>query len=634
MEYHVSKNGSDKNCGSFELPFYTISKAAKIAEEGDKVIVHEGTYRECVSPSNGARTAARSIIYEAAAGERAVIKGSESIKSWESHGDGLWKVTLDNAFFGDFNPYAEPIDGDWLMKPLDKMLNLGQVYLNGEALREVTSPDEVSETMTWYSEVTDTETVISVNFGDADPNLELTEINVRKCCFYPEKTGINYITVRGFEMAHAACPWAPPTADQPGMIGAHWSKGWVIEDNILHDARCSAISVGKEISTGHNLYNRYHRKPGYQTQLETVFNGLRAGWSKENVGSHIIRNNTIYDCGQNGIVGNMGGAFSEIYGNHIYNIGNKHEFFGYEIGGIKLHAAIDTYIHHNCIHDCWMGTWLDWEAQGVRLSSNLYYRNERDIWIEVTHGPHTVDNNVFGSDSCFSNAAQGGAYIHNLFCGAMHRYDVRDRSTPYHLNHSTEIMGTAVVYGGDDRFYQNIFIGKSDESLWDKREDHHWKFGTSAYNGYAISMEEYISRVMENGKGDIERYYNVMQPVYINRNCYLAGAEAFDREESNFISEKDPCDRIYEQDGKVYLEIDIPEDMLLENTEIITTEKLGVPRICESPYENADGTPFAIDCDYSENHRSEKPMAGPFEDLRVGHNKILLWGNSPEHNHK
>lgn len=50
------------------------------------------------------------------------------------------------------------------------------------------------------------------------------------------------------------------------------------------------------------------------------------GWSRETVGSHIIRNNIIYDCGQNAIVGNMGGAFSEIYGNHIYNIGNKHEF--------------------------------------------------------------------------------------------------------------------------------------------------------------------------------------------------------------------------------------------------------------------------------------------------------------------
>lgn len=623
MEYHVSKKGNDKNCGSLELPFYTISKAALVAEEGDRVVVHEGTYRECVSPENGARTAAKSIVYEAAKGEKVIIKGSEQIKTWKKYENSIWKAELDNAFFGEFNPYSEVIDGDWLMKPLDNMLHLGQVYINGKALSEVTAQEALAENMTWYAEVTDDTTVIYANFGSNDPNVELTEINVRRSCFYPEKTGINYITVRGFEMAHAACPWAPPTADQPGMIGAHWSKGWVVENNILHDARCSAISIGKEISTGHNLYNRYHRKPGYQTQLETVFNALRAGWSKEKIGSHIIRNNTIYDCGQNGIVGNMGGAFSEIYGNHIYNIGNKHEFFGYEIAGIKLHAAIDTYIHDNNIHDCWMGTWLDWEAQGVRLSSNLYYNNERDFWIEVTHGPHTVDNNVFGSASSFSNAAQGGAYIHNLFCGGMHRYDVRDRSTPYHLNHSTEIMGTAVVYGGDDRFYQNIFIGKPEEKLWDKR--HPWLFGTSAYNGYAVSMEEYIDRVMENGKGDIERYYNVMQPVYINQNSYLSGAKPFDREETNFVSDFDPNDRIYEENGCVYLEIDIPEGMFLENTEPITTEKLGVPRISEAPFENADGTPLEIDHDYGGSERSAAPKIGPFEGLKTGHNKILLW---------
>ena len=107
---------------------------------------------------------------------------------------------------------------------------------------------------------------------------------------------MNYITVRGFEMAQAACPWTPPTADQPGLIGANWSKGWIIENNIIHDAKCSGISIGKEASTGHNLCTRRHRKPGYQYQMEAVFRALKIGWSKEKIGSHIIRNNVIYDC--------------------------------------------------------------------------------------------------------------------------------------------------------------------------------------------------------------------------------------------------------------------------------------------------------------------------------------------------
>ncbi len=397
----------------------------------------------------------------------------------------------------------------------------------------------------------------------------------------------------------------------------NWSKGWIIENNIFHDSRCSAISIGKERSTGHNLYHRYHRKPGYQTQLESVFAGKRIGWSKETVGSHLIRNNTIYDCGQNAIVGHMGGAFSEICDNHIYQIGNKHEFFGFEIAGIKLHAAIDASIHNNRIHDCLLGTWLDWQAQGVRLSSNLYYQNETDVWIEVTHGPHLVDNNVFGSKESLRNAAQGGAYLHNLFCGSISRYDTLNRSTPYHLNHSTNFMGTAVVYGGDDRFYQNIFMGGQDHE--DKK-----KFGTAHYNGYPVSMEEYIGRVLQNGKGDVETFEKVRQPVYIDHNVYLNGAEHFDREESFCQSGRECKIAIIEKNGTVCLEADVPQCAIMKDTQIINTKDLKIPRISEAPYEAPDGRPIILDTDFFGIKRSQNPIAGPFEQLKEGKQTIVI----------
>jgi hypothetical protein len=91
----------------------------------------------------------------------------------------------------------------------------------------------------------------------------------------------------------------------------------------------------------------------------------------------VIRRNTIYDCGQNGIVGHLGCVFSTIEDNHIYRIAQKREFYGYEIGGIKLHAAIDVVIRHNRIHDCSLGTWLDWQTQGTRITRNVYYANNR-----------------------------------------------------------------------------------------------------------------------------------------------------------------------------------------------------------------------------------------------------------------
>ena len=220
---------------------------------------------------------------------------------------------------------------------------------------------------------------------------------MRETCFYPSRPFVNYITVSGFEMAQAACPYTPPTADQVGLVGPHWSRGWVIENNRIHDAKCSAISLGKEISTGDNESTRTHRKSGYQYQKEAVYKALHAGWEKGVVGGHVVRGNVIYDCGQNGVVGHMGCAFSLIEGNHIYRIGAKREFFGWEVAAIKMHAAVDTVVRGNRVHDSVLGMWLDWQAQGTVVDSNVFYRNTRDVMTEVTHGPITFMNNVFAS---------------------------------------------------------------------------------------------------------------------------------------------------------------------------------------------------------------------------------------------
>lgn len=357
-EYHVSKKGSDLNAGTREAPFATIQRAAEAAEAGDRIIVHEGVYREWVKPQRGGLSDDCRITYEAAVGEHVVIKGSERITGWLHDEGDVWKVCIDNELFHGFNPYTHPVRGDWIVDPRDYDVHVGEVYLNGTSLYEAVSLDAVYNPVMrnisphetwgrraekilnpentlyqWYCEADNQKTTIYANFRGADPNEQEVEINVRKACFFPEKTGLNYITVRGFEMMHAATSWAPPTAMQEGLIGANWSKGWVIEDNIIHDAKCSGISIGKEGSTGDNDFTKYHRKPGYQYQMEAVFKARNIGWSRERTGSHVIRNNVIYDCGQNGIVGHLGCVFSEIYGNEIYNIAVKHEFYGHEIAG-------------------------------------------------------------------------------------------------------------------------------------------------------------------------------------------------------------------------------------------------------------------------------------------------------------
>lgn len=624
QEYHVSTWGNDKNIGNAKAPFRTINRAAQAATYGDTVIVHEGTYREWVKPINGGLNETCRITYQAAPGEQVIIKGSEQMTGWRNCGDGLWMVKIPNKFFGDYNPYLEVIDGDWLIWPADPFLHTGEVYMNGAALREVLTFDGALEKNTWYTEAGIDVTVIYANFGKLDPNQELTEINVRKCCFYPEHSHIDYITVKGFEMAHAASPWAPPTAEQFGMLGVHWSKGWVIENNIFHDAKCSAVSLGKNASTGHNLSNRFHKKSGYIYQAEAVLRAKKQGWSRETVGSHIVRNNLIYNCGQNAVVGHMCSAFSQVYGNHIFNIGNHNQFFGWEIAGIKFHAAIDTQIHDNYIHDCQRGIWIDWQGQGIRISRNIFHKNELDLFVEMVHGPYLVDNNIFASDHNFSSVSQGGAFVHNLFLGALRQKPELERSPFYHFPHSTDIAGISVIFGCDDRYFQNIFTGtKVSEQLENGAERS--GNGTDHYNGCPVSLEEYVEESKKDRKADHEKELRQIQPVYIDGNCYFGAAKAFHREEHNVIVEFDSNPQITEENGDVYLAIEIPNEAVTIPTKIITTQDLGTPRIVEAVYENPDGTPVAIDTDFHGIYRKCAPMPGPFETLKQGHNKILLW---------
>lgn len=637
-EYHVAKTGSDLNDGTKDKPFLTINKAASLAVAGDTVTVHEGVYREWVNPKHPGLSNWRRITYQAAEGENVVIKGSEQIDNWEKHDGSVWKVVIPNEFFGDFNPYKEEISGDWIVDSPGR--HLGEVYLNGKSFYEVETLEEVSKAekvtemvdgwtrktvpshdpeqtiYVWHTEVDEDNTTIYANFHDYNPNEELTEINVRQTVFYPETTGMDYITVRGFELAQAATPWTPPTADQPGLIGPHWSKGWIIEDNIVHDSKCSGISMGKEVSTGDNHYTKRKDKPGYHYQLETVFAAGKNGWSKERVGSHIIRNNKIYDCGQNGIVGHLGCIFSEVYNNHIYNIAIKRQFYGHEIGGIKLHAAIDTQIYNNRIHDTTLGIWLDWQLQGTRVSRNIFYKNNRDLFVEVSSGPFLIDHNILTADYALDNHAQGGAYINNIVRGHMQLSKMLDRSTPYHIPHSTDVKGTAPVYGGDDRWYNNIFINDGDLG----------KVGTFHYDGYTTSLEEYIGSVHDTTGSDHGAFNKVEQPVYINQNAYLNGAKPFDREETNLVSDHNPEIKLVEEGNDVYLEINLPDNFEELLGDVHSTHTLERVRLVDAEFENPDGSAVIIDTDLLGQVKEGQTVLGPLSNLKAGANRIKVWG--------
>lgn len=118
--------------------------------------------------------------------------------------------------------------------------------------------------------------------------------------------------------------------------------------------------------------------------------------------------------------------------------------------------------------------------------------------------------------------------------------------------HSTLVAGFAPVYGGDDRFYNNIFIGKQDIS----------NIGTDIYNAYTTSLEEYKLSVSQE-EGDHEAFHKIKQPVYIEDNAYLNQANQFNREQ-NYYKEYDfnPQLEITEEGKHIYLNITLPSEFL------------------------------------------------------------------------
>ena len=590
-EYHVSPAGNDSNPGSESEPLKTIMAAADLAQPGDIITIHEGIYRERINPPRGGSSEKERIIYQAAEGDKVVIKGSEPVKEWRHIQDDTWMAVLPNAMFGDFNPFNDLINGDWF-NPLQRQHHTGAVYLNGHWLTEAAVKDSVfkpaGETAWWIAEVeegADGNTLIWAQFKGVDPNNELVEINVRQTVFYPKERGVNYLTVRGLTMEHAATPWAPPTAEQIGLIGAHWCKGWIIEENTIRYSTCVGLTLGKHGDEFDNT--SANSAEGY---VKTIERGLEQGWSGENIGFHIVRNNEISHCEQAGIVGSLGPVFCEVYGNVIHDIHIRRLFSGAEMAGIKFHGAVDTEIRGNHIYRCNRGIWLDWMAQGTQVTQNLLHDNgpSEDIFMEVNHGPSLIDNNILLSSNSLLVNSQGAAYVHNLIAGGIWVAKGEKRLTPHLKTHSTGVAGLAQNKSGDERYYNNILTGKADLAAYD----------------------------------------NAVLQVWMDGNVYLNGANPGKAEPYPLLlPDFDPEIRLVEESDGFYMEFHFDESWAdLQSRKIINSDILGRVAVPGLPFEMPDGSPYTIDIDYLGNQRSQEAIfPGPFAAAGGGKKRVKVW---------
>ena len=411
-----------------------------------------------------------------------------------------------------------------------------------------------------------------------DPNAPgAVEINVRQTVFYPSQPFVDNITVRGFTLERAATQWAPPSSEQIGIIGTHWSKDWTIEKNEVRDSACSCIALGKYGDGFDNTNDQGQADP----YTACVYRALAYGWHKDRIGSHVVRNNYVHHCGQTGVVGSLGGAFSTISGNLIHDCHWQQTFTGAEMAGIKLHAAVDTVIEDNHIFNCsGLAIWLDWMAQGTIVRSNLFHDNtDCDIFTEVDHGPTTVVNNLFlGPNGGLCANSAGGAYAHNLVAGAVQHNGADGRSTPVLVPHETDIAALVVADGGDHRLYNNLLVAPA---------------------GFAVVDNAALPCV---GRGNV---YTGASPGPSKWETEALVNKTFDA----------GVQLTQEAGGAWYLQLSLDPLWASEQPRaLVTTALLGNASVPNQPYTLANGSDFAISTDYFGAARdASNPAPGPIE---------------------
>jgi hypothetical protein len=308
-------------------------------------------------------------------------------------------------------------------------------------------------------------------------------------------------------------------------------------------------------------------------------------------------------------VGSLGAVFSKIHDNHIYDIYTKRTYSGAEMAGIKIHAAIDMLIEHNLIHDAFIGIWLDWMAQGTRVTRNVLYANSHhDFFTEVNHGPYLVDNNVFLTRTGLSvqDASEGGAFVHNLFAGRTKLFNVANRSTPYHLAHSTKVKALRNIQGGDNRFFNNMFIktGDADDEIFTDGAGQNIvvSYGLAGYDGSGYDS-------------------------FAEGNIYYRGARPY-KKEANSLMMPDymPVVELEEKNAALVLKLEFDGSPARVRTHPVTTQRLGSTIVSEALFEHPDGSPLVIDADLMGNLRdTDQPRVGPFEQLKEGYQEFIIW---------
>lgn len=394
---------SDDNPGTNELPFRTIGKAAEVLQPGERVVIEEGVYRERIQPARGGTDRHAMISYEAAEGHEVVVKGTElwqadwipsaGYKQGAAQADlpagRQWMGTLPAEAFAGTNPFSmanatsmpwvyEKNGSAWSRYPesaptREYMMRRGLLFVDGKPLEQVVSIQELSLKPGAYW-VEDGGLVLHFRLeDDGDPRDHVLEFTAREQLFVPASGGLAYVRLKGlgFEGAGNGFP-----APQKGAVSTYGGHHWIVENCSIRWANAIGLDIGG--------ISNHHRFDG------------PAGW-------HLIRHNTVSDCGVCGIAGVPSNGPLEsclIAGNRLERNCWHDVEQAWESGAIKIHVTRHCLVMNNAILDTGYGPaiWIDYYNDNSRITGNVIIGVKETmfgaVFIEASHKPNRVDGNL------------------------------------------------------------------------------------------------------------------------------------------------------------------------------------------------------------------------------------------------
>lgn len=489
--YHVARGhprASDDNPGTAQRPWKTIGKAAALAQPGDRVVVHAGTYREWVEPRNSGLPDAP-IIYEAAEGEQVVLTGADVLTGFE-------RLPGERPIYSVKWPYRfiiNHVNG----KPVyhhpgdEKHRRSGraeQLIVDGQVWdwpQIVLSLDEVKPG-TFFPDVERGRLYLWLPDG-SDPNKHHVEASTRRLIFgtnpWRRKEGFNYTHVRGFTFRHAA-----NFAQRPAV----WllGKGNVVEDCVIEWMSGAGVGVGPE--------------------------------------DGVLRSSIIRNCGH---TGGCAGGRNFVNEDCVWeNNCRKPISRGWDAGGVKICKSGDG-IFQRCVfrNNGGPGLWLDIDDNSILVRNCLFVDNEcQGLFVEISRNIYIVNNAFFrnGLRATSYTWGIGGLTLaesrncvvsNNLFVGNLDGIALREQG-PRYLD--TPDLGRWAFLNVGHLIANNV-------SAYNRRYQLGLWFDTAFFGRHPADMKKY--KTEEEFEATIkrekpERWFDPLkQGLVIERNLYWPG---------------------------------------------------------------------------------------------------------------